>query len=319
MVRALVTGGAGFIGSNLTERLLADGWDVTAVDAFTDYYPRPYKERNVAGLREHARYQLLEADLLDLDLPRLLEGVDVVFHHAAQAGVRASWGRSFDIYTHNNIQSTQRLLEAAKDAHLRKFVYASSSSVYGDAESFPTPETVRPQPVSPYGVTKLAAEHLCVLYQRNFGVPTVSLRYFTVYGPRQRPDMAFHIFLRALLTGAPIHVFGDGGQTRDFTFVGDVVQANMLAAEHGRPGGVYNIGGGSQIGLLEVVRMLERITGRRADLHFEDRQKGDARHTAADTSQAKADLGYQPAVDLESGLTREATWMRGMVDAGALV
>jgi UDP-glucose 4-epimerase len=311
----LVPGGAGFIGSHLSERLLADGWDVTAVDAFTDYYARSLKEHNLAGLRGRAGYTLIEADLLDLDLPGLLHGVDVVFHHAAQAGVRASWGRSFEVYTQNNVLTTQRLLEAAKDAALTRFVYASSSSVYGDAETFPTAETARPQPVSPYGVTKLAAEHLCSLYHRNFGVPAVSLRYFTVYGPRQRPDMGFHIFLRAILTGQPIRVYGDGQQTRDFTFVADAVQANIRAAELGPPGGVYNIGGGARVSLLDVLRMLERITGRSADLRFEAAQKGDARHTAADTSRARADLGYAPAVGLEEGLTREAEWMAQLLAA----
>lgn len=314
-MRALVTGGAGFIGSHLAERLLADGWDVTAVDAFTDYYARDLKERNVAALRRHPRYTLIEADLLDMDLEALLRGVDVVFHQAAQAGVRASWGRNFEVYTHHNILTTQRLLEAAKGVALTKFVYASSSSVYGDAERFPTPETARPQPVSPYGVTKLAAEHLCFLYYRNFGIPTVSLRYFTVYGPRQRPDMAFHIFLRALLTGQPIRVFGDGRQTRDYTFVADAVQANVLAAQVGPPGGVYNIGGGARVTLLDVFTMLERITGRAPDLRFEEAQKGDARHTAADTSRARADLGYQPTVGLEEGLAREAEWMGELLAA----
>lgn len=314
-MRALVTGGAGFIGSHLSERLLADGWEVTAVDAFTDYYARNLKERNLAALRGQPGYSLIEADLLDLDLGQLLAGVDVVFHQAAQAGVRASWGRSFEVYTHHNILTTQRLLEAAKDASLTKFVYASSSSVYGDAETFPTSETARPQPVSPYGVTKLAAEHLCSLYFRNFGIPTVSLRYFTVYGPRQRPDMGFHIFLRAILTGQPIRVYGDGQQTRDFTFIADAVQANMLAATVAPAGGIYNIGGGSRVTLLEVLRMLERITGRTADLRFEEAQKGDARHTAADTTRARSEMGYEPKVGLEEGLTREAAWMAELLAA----
>ncbi|MBI4497729.1 MAG: NAD-dependent epimerase/dehydratase family protein [Chloroflexi bacterium] len=315
-MQAFVTGAAGFVGSHITERLLREGWEVVGVDAFTDYYARAQKEANLQSVLEHPSFRFLEADLLDLDLSALLSGVDVVFHQAAQAGVRASWGQSFEVYTRLNVLATQRLLEAAKDASLQKFVYASSSSVYGDAETFPTPETARPQPVSPYGVTKLAAEHLCYLYWRNYGVPTVSLRYFTVYGPRQRPDMAFHIFIRALLCDQPISVFGDGRQTRDFTFIDDAVAANLLAATRGPAGSVFNIGGGSRVSLLEVLATLMTLTGREAPVRFREAQRGDARHTAADITQALAVLGYRPQVPLEEGLAREVAWLREFLAQG---
>ena len=226
-MRALVTGCAGFIGSHLCEALIAAGHDVVGVDCFTDYYARSHKEANLAQLRDEARFSLREVDLAAGELSNLLNGVDVVYHQAAQPGVRASWGSYFDTYVRHNIVATQRLLEAVKGQPLRRFVYASSSSVYGDAEAFPTSEMVIPKPVSPYGVTKLAAEQLVYLYGRNYGVPTVSLRYFTVYGPRQRPDMAFRRFIEWALADQPIHVYGDGEQTRDFTFVGDVVAARL--------------------------------------------------------------------------------------------
>src|SRR5579872_1548111 len=230
--RSIVTGAAGFIGSHLAERLIALGHDVVGIDSFTPYYDPTIKRANVAGLLNSPRFQLIEANLATADLEPIVAGADYVFHQAAQAGVRASWGSSFSGYTEYNVLATQRLLEALKEHRPRKVVYASSSSVYGDA-ALPMRETARPQPVSPYGVTKLAAEHLCHLYWANYGVPAVSLRYFTVYGPRQRPDMGFNRFLRAALTGQPIHRFGDGEQTRDFTFVEDAVSATMAAGDRG--------------------------------------------------------------------------------------
>jgi len=231
-MRCLVTGVAGFIGSHLAERLLADGHEVVGVDSFTDYYPRAFKEANLQGLRDAPGFELLTSDLTILPLDAVLDGVDWIFHQAAQAGVRASWGQQFDIYTSCNITATQRLLEAAVHArNLKRFVYASSSSVYGDAETLPVTVQALTRPVSPYGVSKLAAEHLCTLYWKSYRVPTVSLRYFTVYGPRQRPDMAFHKFGRALLTNAPMDIYGDAGQTRDFTYVSDIVEANIRAAQ----------------------------------------------------------------------------------------
>lgn len=308
-MRCLVTGAAGFIGSSLAERLLGEGHEVIGVDAFTDYYSRHIKEQNLQPLRSRRGFAFREADLLRLDLRDLLDGVDCVFHEAAQPGVRASWGQSFEAYTQNNVLVTQRLLEAARSRSLWRFVYASSSSVYGDAESYPTSEDVRPQPVSPYGVSKLAAEHLCYLYWKSYSIPTVALRYFTVYGPRQRPDMAFHRFLRALLSDAPISIYGDGQQTRDFTFVGDVVEANLLALEAQCAGLVLNIGGGSRVTLRQAISTLEEIAGRRARLELLPVQPGDVRHTAADIQRAGEVLGYRPQVSLVDGLREQVRWL----------
>jgi UDP-glucose 4-epimerase len=232
-----------------------------------------------------------------------------VFHLAAQAGVRKSWGRDFGVYTVNNIEATQVLLEACVGQPLVKLVYASSSSVYGDQVDLPMREDALPQPVSPYGVSKLAAEQLCYLYFVNFGVPTVPLRYFTVYGPRQRPDMGFHKFLRAAALGQPIGVFGDGEQTRDFTFVDDVVEANVAAATRGVPGRVYNIGGGSRVTVNEVMAMIGRVSGKPVTIVADPAQKGDMRHTFADTSRARTDLGFAPRVQLEEGLAAEHRWL----------
>jgi len=310
-VKVVVTGAAGFIGSHLTESLLADGHEVTGVDAFTDYYPRPTKERNLEKSRSHGKFRLVEGRLQDLDLRPLLDGVDRVFHLAAQAGVRASWGREFAHYTDHNVLATQRLLEAARAADGPRVVYASSSSVYGDAPTLPLSEDARCEPVSPYGVSKLAAEHLGVLYHRNFGLPVVSLRYFTVYGPRQRPDMAFHRFLKAARDAEPIHLYGDGGQTRDFTFVSDIVAATRAAADSGRPGSVYNVGGGERVVLSDVLRQIEDVTGRRLTIVRDEVQKGDMRDTFADTAAARRDLGFRSTVALGQGLEREWQWIRG--------
>ncbi len=309
-MKALVTGVAGFIGSTLADRLVADGADVVGIDCFTDYYPRPVKERNLAGLLSAPRFRFVESRLQDIDLPALLADRTHVFHLAAQAGVRKSWGRDFGVYTTNNIEATQVLLEAcAKARSVERLVYSSSSSVYGDNVALPMREDALPQPVSPYGVSKLAAEQLCYLYHVNYGVPAVSLRYFTVYGPRQRPDMGFHKFLRATLRGEPIAVFGDGEQTRDFTYVSDAVEANVLAARRGVPGRVYNIGGGSRVSVNEVLEMIGRVAGRRPLVTIDPAQKGDMRHTYADTSLARADLGFSPHVGLEEGLAAEHKWL----------
>jgi nucleoside-diphosphate-sugar epimerase len=247
--------------------------------------------------------------LNELDLEPLLERVEVIYHQAAQAGVRASWGREFTTYTRQNVDATQRLLESCRGRSLRKFVYASSSSVYGETAALPMHEDAVPVPHSPYGVTKLAGEHLARLYHRNFGVPTVSLRYFTVYGPRQRPDMAFRKFIAALLAGQPVHVYGDGLQTRDFTFIADCVAANLLAAEHGQPGRVYNIGGGSRVTVKECLDLLARLTGQGSILS-EGRQDGDVTHTYADTTRAREELGFVPRVPLAAGLERQVAWQR---------
>jgi nucleoside-diphosphate-sugar epimerase len=238
-----------------------------------------------------------------------------VFHLAAQAGVRKSWGRDFATYVTHNIEGTQRLLEALKDRTIDRFVYASSSSVYGDEVEIPMREDAVPKPVSPYGVTKLAAEHLCTLYHVNYGVPAVSLRYFTVYGPRQRPDMGFHRFLRAAHLGEPIAVFGDGEQTRDFTFVADTVAATMAAGRQGRPGAVYNIGGGSRVSVNQVLALVERVAGRPLVLRRESAQKGDMRDTFADTTRARTELGFAPSKSLESGLAAENEWLAGLLAA----
>ena len=307
--KALVTGAAGFIGSHLTERLLEDGWQVVAMDCFTDYYPRATKEQNLAACWTHPRLRFVEADLVTCDLEPLLADVDVVFHQAGQAGVRASWGAEFEMYVQNNILATQRLLEALKGRTLHRFVYASSSSIYGDAQDLPVREETLPQPISPYGVTKLAAEHLCRLYHTNFGLPTVSLRYFTVYGPRQRPDMAFHRLIRAMLEGGTFPLYGDGQQTRDFTFVADAVAANLLAIE-APPGQVFNIGGGSRVTMNQVIATLEEIVGRPAPVERQAAQAGDVRHTWADTSAAREVLGFAPRVSLREGLAQEVAWLR---------
>lgn len=304
---ALITGVAGFIGSHLAERLLGEGAVVTGVDAFTDYYDSSLKRRNLARALAHPRFRLLELDLGAADLATLPE-VTVVYHQAAQPGVRASWGVEFAAYTHHNVLATQRLLERYRGSTLERFVYASSSSVYGDAERYPTDETLLPRPFSPYGVTKLAGEHLTLLYGRNFGMPVVALRYFTVYGPRQRPDMAFHRFCRALLRGEAIVVYGDGRQSRDFTFIADAIEANVRAWKRSAPLAVYNVGGGSQVEVLEAIRILEAALGRKAQTRFEPRPPGDPMRTRADASRLQADLGFKPSVGIAEGLAAEAKW-----------
>ena len=313
---ALVTGAAGFIGSTLSERLLADGVTVTGVDCFTDYYDPALKRRNVEPALQHANYRLLELDLGAAPLASLPE-VDVVFHQAAQAGVRASWGGEFATYVHHNVLATQRLLERYRDTKLERFVYASSSSVYGDAERYPTDEALLPRPFSPYGVTKLAGEHLVLLYGRNFGLPVSALRYFTVYGPRQRPDMAFHRFCRSLLRGEEILVYGDGKQSRDFTFIDDAIEANVRAWQRSAPQGVYNIGGGSQVDVLESIEILEKALGAKAKLRFEPRPPGDPLRTRADAARLQADLGYATRVGIADGLAAEAAWARTLYGTAA--
>jgi nucleoside-diphosphate-sugar epimerase len=308
-MRALVTGVAGFVGSHLAERLLDSGAEVLGIDCFTDYYARQLKEANLGLLRAHDRFSFAETAIQAAPLDQLLDGVTHVFHLAAQAGVRKSWGRDFHIYTTNNVEATQVLLEACVGKPLARLVYASSSSVYGDAVAIPMREDAVPQPLSPYGVTKLAAEHLCHLYSANHGVPATSVRYFTVYGPRQRPDMAFNRFLRAALQGDSLSVFGDGSQTRDFTFVADAVAATMAAGDRGVPGRAYNIGGGSRVSLNEVRDIVGRVTGKVLQINRGPAQKGDMRDTYADTSLAKADLGFSPTVSLVDGLAEEYRWL----------
>ncbi len=313
-MRILVTGVSGFIGSHLAERLVADGHSVLGVDSFLDFYPREIKENNMKALLGKPGFEFVEGDLFDLDLGGLLSGVEGVYHQAAIAGVRTSWGGRFSEYVRNNISCTQLLLEAAKDKNLKKFVYASSSSVYGDAEAFPTREDVQLRPVSPYGVTKLAGENLATLYYKGYGVPVVSLRYFTVYGPRQRPDMAFHRFVRAAITGGGITVFGTGEQTRDFTFVADVVEANLRAFSDGVSGESYNIGGGTRIKLIDAIRLIEEISGAKIRIDYKDSERGDARHTSADVSKAERDFNYSPVFGIKEGLTEHYNWLRENID-----
>ena len=319
-MRYLVTGCAGFIGSHLSEHLVNDGHEVLGIDSFTDYYPRVHKERNLAAIQHAPGFTLIEGDLSMLPLTSLLEGVDVVFHQAAQAGVRASWGNQFSFYTQLNVLATQQLLEASRTCTtLRRFVYASSSSVYGNARTLPMSEDATPHPVSPYGVTKLAAEHLCLLYHSNFGVPCVALRYFTVYGARQRPDMAFHRFIRAALAGEAITVHEDGNQTRDFTHVRDIVQANVAAATSpSAPGNVYNVAGGSRVTLNQALAQLAEATDCRLEIRHASQQAGDVRDTYADIARAREDLGYRPTVDLPSGLRDEVNWYRSEARATGL-
>ena len=308
-MKALVTGAAGFIASHLCEVLLDRGAEVIGIDCFTDYYPRALKEANLAVNAGRQNFRFVEARLQEADLSSLLHGTTHVFHLAAQAGVRKSWGRDFRVYTDHNVDASQQLLEACVGLPLHRFVYASSSSVYGDNASIPMRETAVPQPVSPYGVTKLAAEQLCYLYHANHGVPTSSLRYFTVYGPRQRPDMGFHRFIRAAAEGDPITLYGDGEQTRDFTFVRDAVAATVAAGDRGVPGRAYNIGGGSRVSINQVLEIIGRVVGRPLDVRREPAQKGDMRDTFADTSLARADLGFVPTVSLEEGIAAEYRWL----------
>ncbi|MGF1495761.1 MAG: NAD-dependent epimerase/dehydratase family protein [Elainellaceae cyanobacterium] len=310
----IVTGVAGFIGSHLAESLLNQGDRVIGIDHFNDYYNPALKRKNVAALERFPSFELIEDDIQLLNWRALLADVDVVYHQAAQAGVRASWGAGFRDYTERNISATQIMLEAAKDAsHLQRFVYASTSSVYGNAETLPTLETTCPEPVSPYGITKLAAERLCWLYYQNFQVPVTALRYFTVYGPRQRPDMAFHKFFKAVLDDRAIEIYGDGQQTRDFTYVSDAVAANLAAAiAPNAVGEIFNIGGGSRVVLSDVIDAMETIVGRPIRRQFTERARGDARHTGADVTKARQILGYDPNVSLMGGLAQEWDWIQSI-------
>ncbi|MCH8029890.1 MAG: NAD-dependent epimerase/dehydratase family protein [Candidatus Dadabacteria bacterium] len=310
----LVTGAAGFIGSHLCERLLYDGHEVIGVDSFLDHYPRKVKENNVLNIIHNPNLQFVDGDLCDLSLSELLSGVDGVFHQAAIAGVRSSWGTLFDRYIKNNVLATQLLLEACMELDIKKFVYASSSSVYGDAQALPVTEQTPTAPISPYGVTKLAGEHLAHLYYKNYGLPVVSLRYFTIYGPRQRPDMGFHKFIYKTLKGEEIEIYGDGEQTRDFTYIDSAVEANISAFFNGIGGGVYNIGGGSRVRLIEAIGIIEDITGKKAKLKFVERQKGDAKHTFSDVSKAKKDFEYSPQLSLREGLERHCEWLEKNIE-----
>ncbi len=310
-MKALVTGVAGFVGSTLAKRLVTDGHDVIGIDAMTDYYEVDIKRANVSSIG-HDRFELVEGDLNELDLVSLLQGVDWVFHQAGQPGVRKSWGDDFAVYTRANVDATQRLLEAVRQiGTVKRFVYASSSSVYGEAERYPTQETDRPQPMSPYGVTKLSAEHLCCLYADNFGVPTVSLRYFTVYGPGQRTDMAFTRFTRAAVLGEKIQIYGTGEQIRDFTYVDDVVDANVRAAQIDSPAGsVFNVAGGSNTSVNEVLDLLGELSGTSLDVDYVEKIAGDVYRTGGNTDRIRDALGWSAQVGLREGLEQQLRWAR---------
>ena len=308
-MHALVTGAGGFIGSHISERLVAEGHSVTAVDCLTAHYDPAQKRANLDALRRLTGCMIVQADLRTSDLATLLDGVDVVFHQSGQPGVRSSWDAGFPSYVEHNILVTQRLLEALRHQPIDRLVFASSSSVYGNAQAYPTSETDLPRPQSPYGVTKLAAEHLCSLYARTYGVPTVSLRYFTVYGPRQRPDMAIHRLIEAALSGQPFPLYGDGRQVRDFTFVDDVVEANLLAATGSiPPGSVVNVAGGSATTLMEVVSIVCELTGQPVELDRHPSQPGDVERTGGSTERAARLLGWAPRVRLPEGLAAQLSW-----------
>jgi UDP-glucuronate 4-epimerase len=309
--RVLVTGCAGFLGSHLSERLVDLGHDVVGVDCFSPYYPREIKEGNLERLRDEPAFRLAEIDLVRDDLCGLLDGVDLLFHLAAQPGVRDSFGARFADYVDNNIVATQRLLEQAALTPVRSFTYASSSSVYGATPSWPTSERSPRRPVSPYGMTKLAVEELAGVYMRCFGVPVVGLRYFTAYGPRQRPDMAFSKFLRCALAGSPLPVNGDGHQIRDFTFVADVVEGTIAAAEHGRPGSAYNIGGGFPVPLVEAIALIAELIGRRVRVENRPAPVGDPVRTGCDGARAARELGFVPQTALADGLAAQLEWIGG--------
>ncbi len=313
-MRVVVTGAAGFIGSHLSERLLAAGHEVVGIDCFSDHYERTRKEQNLETSRSHDNFHFEDVDLVAADLLPLLDGATAVYHLAGQPGVRPSWGDQFDRYVRDNVVATQRLLEALKGVPIKRLVFAGSSSVYGDAEMFPTKESALPRPVSPYGVTKLAAEHLTHLYTRNFAIPAVSVRYFTVYGPRQRPDMAFSRFMKALTGGEDIEVFGDGEQTREFTYVSDAVEGTIKASTADVVGQVFNLGGGSRVTVNQVLATLEEISGIKVRRKNLPAAPGDPRHTGASINLARERLGWEPRVSLREGLVRQWEWFRDTQD-----
>lgn len=307
--RMLVTGAAGFVGSHLVDTLLARGDSVVGVDCFTPYYEPAAKRHNLDAAMEHDRFTLVEADLREIDITEILDSVDTVFHQAAQPGVRLSWSDGFSEYASHNVLATQRLLEAARDAEVRRVVYASSSSVYGNQTRYPTVESDLPRPYSPYGVTKLAAEHLCSLYAENWGVETVALRYFTVFGPRQRPDMSIHRLCEAVGTGASFPRFGDGEQIREFTYVSDIVAANLLAADADvAPGTAMNIAGGGEITLNELIGLVGDLADTDVAIENHPAQAGDARRNGGATDRAHELLGWKPAVSLRDGISAQLAW-----------
>ncbi|OZC96813.1 UDP-glucose 4-epimerase [Rhodococcus sp. 06-221-2] len=318
MSPSLVTGVAGFIGSSLAESILKDGGEVIGVDALTDYYSPDLKKRNLERLLDYKSFKFFAEDLADLstNVRDALNSSDTIFHQAGQPGVRGSWKSGFDDYVKQNIVVTQRILEAIENKPATKFVYASSSSIYGNAETWPCSERSIPQPFSPYGVTKLSAEHLVSLYSENFGLDGVSLRYFTVYGPRQRPDMAFNRFIDAALSNREITVYGDGNQIRDFTFIEDIVNANRLAAKKAKPGGIYNLSGGSNASVNEVLGLLSEMVAEPLKVIRVPEQAGDVRRTGGDSSSAAEDLGWRADVSLREGLQRQFQHQSSVTSTG---
>ena len=306
----LITGVAGFIGSNLADALVKKGYFVRGIDSFEKNYEEALKRNNIKHLLKKNNFSFSEENLLKVDLEEQLDGVEYIFHQAGQPGVRSSWGKEFKIYLENNVWATQKLLESVKGKRIKKMIFASSSSVYGNAERFPTTEKNLPYPISPYGVTKLAAEQLCLLYWKNYQVPVVALRYFTVYGPRQRPDLFFHKLIKAALCGGTIEIYGDGKQTRSYTYIDDVVDANILAMGMDVTGQVMNIGGGARVSVNEAIELVEKISGRSIKKSYVDPKKGDVKHTCASIKKARAMLGYYPKTRIKKGLLSQFEWMK---------
>jgi len=314
-MRALVTGAAGFIGSHVCEALIAEGHQVVGLDAFIPYYPREIKEDNLEWLLDQSRFTFYELDLRTDDLSAALDGVEAVFHIAAMGGLLLSW-TNFDLYLTCNTEATQRLLEASRRlGSVEQFIYASTSSIYGS--NVVGPETTTPEPVSPYGITKLAAEHLVRTYDVQFGLPSTVLRYFSVYGPRQSPDMGYHIFIDNILSDRPITIFGDGNQLRGNTYVADITRATLLASQNFERGAVYNIGGSEEISPNQVIALLEEITGKRAEVQYGPARPGEQQRALADTRLAQAHLGFVPQMPLREGLTEQVDWQRRLLDDGA--
>ena len=316
MSRYIVTGCAGFVGSHLTEALVSAGDYVLGVDAFSDYYDPKLKRTNLADALQSDVFTLVEGDLLELPIERLFAGADGVFHLAAQPGVRGSWGAAFTTYVRDNILASQRVFEVAARIGVR-CVWTSSSSIYGNAEGYPTREDARPEPISPYGVTKLACEHLAQAHRSAFALDHVALRYFTVYGPRQRPDMAFTRLLAALVVRKQFHVFGTGEQSRDVTYVADAVSATIAAMNAAPAGAVYNVGGGTETTLNDVIAVAEELTGRRLDTRYESAVEGDVKRTSADTTLIREQLEWHPRVELRDGLKAQLGWLERLGSKGS--